>query len=131
MAVFLAAVGSAAGAQSQREIRVEMLDSMRFSPAEIHVRAGEQVRFVLVNKGKLAHEFVLGSMAHLKQHATEMKNEAAMQMKHDEPGMAAVPAGESRTLAWRFRRPGTLYYGCLVPGHFEAGMVGKVVVAAK
>jgi uncharacterized cupredoxin-like copper-binding protein len=26
------------------------------------------------------------------------------------------------------RRHGEFYYGCLVPGHFEAGMLGKIVV---
>ena len=32
------------------------------------------------------------------------------------------------TVEWRFTKPGTFYYGCLIPGHFEAGMIGKVVV---
>ena len=130
-AAFLAALPLAAGAQSPREVRVEVSDAMRFSPAEVQVRAGERVRFVLVNKGKLEHEFVLGTMAHLKQHAKEMNEHAGMKMEHREKGEVEVPPGESRTLDWRFARPGTVYYGCLEPGHFEAGMVGKVVVTGK
>jgi len=127
----LAVLAPAAAAQAPREIRIEMQDSMRFSPAEVEVRAGERVRFVLVNGGKLEHEFVLGSLAHLKKHAEEMKAHAGMEMEHKEKGEVEVPPGKSRTLAWRFPRTGTVYYGCLQPGHFEAGMIGKVVVTAK
>ncbi len=28
----------------------------------------------------------------------------------------------------RLTKPGEFHYGCLIPGHFEAGMVGKIVV---
>jgi uncharacterized cupredoxin-like copper-binding protein len=31
-------------------------------------------------------------------------------------------------MVWQFNQAGTFHYGCLVPGHFEAGMVGKIVV---
>lgn len=127
----LAAFACVAGAQSLREIRIEMLDTMRFAPAEVHVRAGERVRFVLVNKGRLEHEFVLGSLEHLKEHAEEMKANAQMEMKHKGKGEVEVPPGGSRALDWRFTRRGTVYYGCLQPGHFEAGMIGKVIVGAK
>ena len=29
---------------------------------------------------------------------------------------------------WEFTKAGEFYYGCLMPGHFEAGMIGKVIV---
>jgi uncharacterized cupredoxin-like copper-binding protein len=38
----------------------ETLDSMSYDPAEIHVEAGETVRFVVSNPGTATHEFVLG-----------------------------------------------------------------------
>ena len=31
-------------------------------------------------------------------------------------------------MVWQFTKPGEFYYGCLVPGHFEAGMIGRIVV---
>ena len=49
-------------------------------------------------------------------------------MEHDEPCMAHVAPGKQGELVWQFTQPGEFYYGCLVPGHFEAGMVGKVRV---
>jgi uncharacterized cupredoxin-like copper-binding protein len=44
--------------------------------------------------------------------------------------MAHVQPGNKRTLVWQFTKAGEFYYACLVPGHFEAGMIGKVIVAA-
>ena len=43
-------------------------------------------------------------------------------MEHDEPYMAHVHPGKTETIIWQFTKPGAFYYGCLVPGHFEAGM---------
>ena len=31
-------------------------------------------------------------------------------------------------MVWNFNRAGEFCYGCLVPGHFEAGMLAKIVV---
>jgi uncharacterized cupredoxin-like copper-binding protein len=49
-------------------------------------------------------------------------------MEHDEPYMAHVAAGKAETMVWQFTRPGDFFYGCLVPGHFPAGMVGKIIL---
>lgn len=116
-------------AKAQRTIEVRMSDRMRFSPAEITVRRGESVRFVAVNEGRVVHEMVLGTLDELKEHAALMRK--FPKMEHDEPNMVDVPPGKSREMAWRFTHPGTFYYGCLEPGHFEAGMVGTVTVLDK
>jgi uncharacterized cupredoxin-like copper-binding protein len=112
--------------KAKRTIRVEMSDAMRYSPAEIRVEAGEAVRFVPVNKGRVLHEMVLGTLEALKKHAALMKKFPGME--HDEPHMAHVAPGKSGEIGWRFTQPGTYYFGCLIPGHFEAGMIGKVTV---
>jgi uncharacterized cupredoxin-like copper-binding protein len=39
------------------------MNDMSFTPKAIEVKAGETVRFVLVNKGQLLHEFNLGDAA--------------------------------------------------------------------
>ena len=109
-----------------RTIRFSMSDRMRFVPDRITVREGETVRFVLKNNGKLMHEFVLGTREELDAHAALMKK--FPKMEHDEPYMAHVAPGKAEPLVWQFTQAGEFYYGCLVPGHFEAGMVGKVVV---
>jgi uncharacterized cupredoxin-like copper-binding protein len=103
-----------------------MSDRMRFTPANMTVKQGETVRFRVKNNGKVLHEMVLGTMAQLKEHADLMKKHPGME--HDEPYMAHVAPGKTQTLVWQFTKHGEFYYGCLVPGHFEAGMLGKVVV---
>ena len=113
--------------KARRTVRVEMHDTMRFAPAELTVKKGETVRFVAANKGEVMHEMVLGSMDELKRHAELMRNHPGME--HDEPHMTHVGPGKSGEIGWRFTKPGTFYYGCLIPGHFEAGMIGKVIVS--
>jgi uncharacterized cupredoxin-like copper-binding protein len=112
--------------RAKRTIRVEMSDAMRFSPAEITVKRGETVRFVPVNKGKVMHEMVLGTMKDLKAHAEMMRKHPGME--HEEPHMAHVAPGKSGVLGWQFTKPGEFFFACLVPGHFEAGMIGKITV---
>lgn len=51
-----------------------MTDRLRFVPAQIEVRRGETVRFIVRNKGKLMHEMVLGTESSLPEHDEMMKN---------------------------------------------------------
>jgi len=90
------------------------------------VRRGETVRFVVKNRGKLLHEMVLGTRQDLEAHAALMKKFPGME--HDEPNMLHVAPGKTGELGWQFTNAGEFHYGCLVPGHFESGMVGKIVV---
>lgn len=112
--------------RARRTIAIDMNDAMRFVPAEITVRQGETVRFVVGNSGKLMHELVLGTMEQLKEHGELMKKYP--DMEHDDPYMVHVAPGKKEEMAWQFTQPGEFYYGCLLPGHFEAGMVGKIKV---
>lgn len=110
----------------KRTIPVDMSDKMRYTPMEIRVKRGETVRFVVKNSGKVMHEMVLGTMTELKDHFEVMKK--FPDMEHDEPHMAHVKPGKSSEMVWQFSKAGEFYYGCLMPGHFEAGMIGKVIV---
>jgi uncharacterized cupredoxin-like copper-binding protein len=118
---------AAASGQAKRTVRVEMSDQMRFTPGEITVKQGETVRFVAVNKGQIMHEMVLGTMGELKKHAAFMQKSPGMQHQH-EPYMAHVAPGARGELAWQFTRVGEFYFACLIPGHLEAGMVGRIMV---
>ncbi len=109
-----------------RSIEVIMSDDMRFTPAQIEVKRGETVRFALKNVGKLTHEMVIASAAELKEHAEMMR--AMPAMEHDEPNEVTVAPGKTASLVWQFTRAGAVEFACLQPGHFEAGMKGKVLV---
>lgn len=113
----------------KRTIEVKMTDDMRFTPSVIEVRQGETIRFVHRNNGKVMHEFVLGTRKELEEHAEMMKK--FPNMEHDEPYMAHVAPGEKAEMIWHFNRAGEFEFGCLLPGHFDAGMVGKIRVVAR
>lgn len=112
--------------KAMRMIAIDMSDSMRFGPADITVKEGETIRFVVTNKGKMLHELVIGTMDALKAHAEMMKKFPGME--HDEPYMAHVTPGKTQELVWQFDKVGEFYFACLIPGHFEAGMLGKIKV---
>lgn len=112
--------------KATRTINVDMSDAMRFAPSSLTVNRGETVRFEVKNSGKIMHEMVIGTMKALKEHAELMKKHPGME--HDEPYMVHVAPGKTGIIAWQFSKAGEFHYGCLIPGHFEAGMIGKVVV---
>ena len=118
--------GIAGEPRGARRIEVRMTDDMRFRPERIEVREGETIRFVVRNAGKVLHEMVIGTEQELAEHAALMKKFPTME--HDEPYMTHVRSGRKGDIVWNFNRPGTFQFACLIPGHFEAGMKGTIVV---
>jgi uncharacterized cupredoxin-like copper-binding protein len=113
---------------AKRTIEVGMTDNMRFTPDRIEVRQGETVKFVLRNSGSVMHEFVIGTKKDLDEHAALMVKFPSME--HDEPYMAHVPPGKTGEIVWNFNRAGDFDFACLIAGHYQAGMVGKIKVVA-
>jgi uncharacterized cupredoxin-like copper-binding protein len=87
-----------------RTITFSMTDNMRFTPEKINVKLNETVKFIVMNDGKLLHEFVIGTPAALINHAKMM--EKFPTMEHDAPYMAHVNSGKSGDIVWNFNRAG-------------------------
>ncbi|MGE1155067.1 cupredoxin domain-containing protein [Pseudomonas kitaguniensis] len=139
----------AAAAKATRTVEVQLQD-ISFSPTSLDVKAGETVRFVLVNKGRLLHEFNLGDAAMHAEHQKEMlkmqasgmltatgigkMDHSAMGhgemggMQHDDPNSVLVEPGKTAELTWTFTRATGLEFACNLPGHYQAGMVGTLNV---
>lgn len=109
-----------------KTINVTMSDQMRFHPGNITVKVGQTIKFIVKNDGETLHEMVIGSTEDLKKHAALMAR--FPNMEHSEPYMAHADEGQTAEIIWTFTKPGTFEYGCLVPGHYEAGMHGTVTV---
>lgn len=109
-----------------RMVRIHGTDDMRYTPAAITVKRGETVRFLVKNAGKMMHETVIGTMAELQEHYELMKK--FPDMEHDEPYMVHLRPGETGEMVWQFTKAGEFYFACLIPGHLEAGMLGKIAV---
>lgn len=119
------------GAAQVRVVSVSMDDRMRFQPDRIEVQQGETVRIDVTNVGRLEHELVLGNLAALRAHAEEMRSGSRGMHHHGgnhEGNAVTVKPGATGGLTGTFARAGTLDFACLLPGHFEAGMKGKVIV---
>ena len=112
----------------KRTIALSMTDNMRFTPALIEVKQGETIKLVMKNDGKQLHELVLGTKKELEEHAELMVK--FPNMEHDEPYMAHVAAGKTGHIIWNFNKAGEFDFACLIAGHYQAGMVGKIKVAS-
>ena len=145
------AFGEAAPATKATRTVEVVLQDISFAPTSLDVKAGETVRFVLVNKGQLLHEFNLGDASMHADHQKEMlkmqasgmltatgmgqMDHAAMGhgdmggMKHDDPNSVLVEPGKTAELTWTFSKAGALEFACNLPGHYQAGMVGKLHVS--
>lgn len=122
------AIGKAGNAAKvSRTIQVTMNDNMRFSPPLMTAKQGETIRFVVKNVGRIKHEFSLGTEAELKEHYEMMKK--FPDMEHDEPNKISLPPGHQGEVIWQFTHAGTVNFACLHPGHYEAGMKGRVKVS--
>jgi P-type Cu+ transporter len=108
-----------------RTIQVDTTDTLRFAPEQLTVRAGETIAFEIRNPGAVPHEFFIGSTAEQQAHELEMASGAPM---HAEPGQVDIPARSNARLVYTFDQPGTLEFGCHIPGHYPAGMRGTIVV---
>ena len=114
-----------------RTIKVTTVD-IKYEPAVLTVKAGDTIKFEVTNQGKLPHEFVLADEASQLEHDKEMQEMAksmpGMTMEHNDPNMITIQPGETKTLVWHFTTPGKLQFGCHVPGHYAAGMVGQLTI---
>ncbi len=98
----------------EREITVGM-GEYAFLPALIEVGAGERVRFVFRNTGRLEHDF-----------ATDDRGRA-LGLTH-----VHLAPGASSTLDWTApAQPAEVRIVCTIVGHETLGMVGKLVVKAR
>lgn len=122
----------AQASQATRTVEVTLKD-IAFEPGSLKVKAGETVRFVLVNEGNLPHEFNLGSKAMHVEHQKEM---VALQGKlftgggheHHADNTVLLQPGQRGELTWTFSESAPIEFACNVPGHYQAGMVGPLSI---
>ncbi len=147
-----AAIGEPAKASATtRTVEVNLGDNY-YEPETVQVKAGEIVRFVLINEGELLHEFNIGTAAMHAEHQKEMPmmmdhgiltptgigekmtnmdhlnmgGGSSHSMKHDNPNSVLVEPGKTKELVWKFTQATDLEFACNMPGHYETGMVGSI-----
>ena len=110
----LAAAACSSGAPSAspasaKTVPVVLGDAMTFNPASLTFRQGDTVTFNVINEGRVAHEFFVGSEAAQAEHAVEMERMGAM--GHDHATGVHVDAGKSKMLHGVVRDHGLVPHG--------------------
>lgn len=130
------------GCQPQGASRGQMVGNVReftvqggdfyFQPKELTATAGERVRIVFTNVGKIPHEIEISRLG-----ATDVQliglppnipeDEMQSLREHAARGTPELwlPAGAKANVEFTVVNPGTYNMACEIEGHVEAGMIGK------
>ena len=127
--------GTAASSAPGRTINVDMAE-FTYSPMSITVKAGETVTIRLKNTGTIEHEFMAGRRAvagvgYSEDWLALAKSDrvGGHDMNHQGRGVRVQPRGSTAFTLTIPAETGEFEFGCFMPGHYEAGMKGKLVVA--
>jgi uncharacterized cupredoxin-like copper-binding protein len=119
--------------KAKRTINITMSETddgkMIFTPASFSAKEGETLRLKFNNKGETDHEFVMDRLEAIIEHKALM--EKFPEMEHDDPNAIRLAPGKRGEIVWTFNKAGTFAFGCLIPGHYDAGMKGDIEVAVK
>tara|TARA_B100000579_G_scaffold432034_1_gene448140 strand:+ start:178 stop:681 length:504 start_codon:yes stop_codon:yes gene_type:complete len=129
-----------------RVIKVTMYDNY-YEPSSFQIKAGETIKFEVLNAGELVHEFnIANKMMHLK-HQPEMEkmveNEILLvdtidkvkmkkmskidkSMGHSHSNSVLLEPKQKGDIIWKFDNAINIEVACNVPGHYQAGMIAKV-----
>lgn len=115
-------------AEVDREIVVIMTE-FAFEPESVEVAAGETIRFVANNEGVIEHEIRFTTHHAAQEHiAAGHDDHEAEPDGHHEEMLLTVQPGASGDLVVAFDVADEFeIMACLLPGHFEAGMVADIV----
>ena len=129
-----------------RVIKVTMYDNY-YEPSSFQIKAGETIKFEVLNAGELVHEFnIANKMMHLK-HQPEMEkmvenkillvdtidkvkmkkmSKIDKSMGHSHSNSVLLEPKQKGDIIWKFDNAINIEVACNVPGHYQAGMIAKV-----
>jgi uncharacterized cupredoxin-like copper-binding protein len=117
----------APGAKPDKVVHVLLSDDMKITfKNKIDIEPNDVVQFVVMNTGKIDHEFSIGSAAEQLEHREMMKNMG--NHAHDSGSTVTVKPGKAKQLLWHFHGDNHVEFACNIPGHAEAGMVKSVTL---
>jgi uncharacterized cupredoxin-like copper-binding protein len=125
-AVLLRGERAAAVVQGSGEVTVHIrIRNSAFSPRRIRVRRHTVVRFVLDNRDPIAHEFIVGGP---DVHARHENGHEPWHPPVD--GEVSIGPDSVAETLYHFHEIGPVLFACHLPGHFQFGMTGTVLVRA-
>ena len=117
------------GSQVTRSINVDIDGKLRVALADVAVKQGETIKFVVKNSATSPQRIALGTLGELKERAAMLKQFPQMEM--NQPNLVQVMPGKSAELVWQFTQTGVFNFGCTAPACLEPGTIRRIVVDAK
>ena len=119
--MILSACGSMGSSGAPKaSISIEMNEFM-FSPKEMTVFSGKETTLELKNSGAVEHDFTILKKGAVAKTPFDREKQAGNILAEFRLG-----TGKSDTFNFTLPEPGDYAIVCGVPGHVEAGMVGKL-----
>ena len=130
-----------------RVVKIKMYDNY-YEPNLIEVKKGETIKFVITNLGEMVHEYNIGTKEMHIKHQPEMqklidheiitydkidkKKMKEMSKKdhslaHSHSNSIMLEPKTQGEIIWKFSKDIELEMACNIPGHYESGMVGKII----
>ncbi|CAH7485104.1 Copper-binding protein [Vibrio chagasii] len=117
----------ATGAKPDKVVHVLLSDVMKITfKNKVNIEPNDVVQFVVMNTGKVDHEFSIGSSEEQLEHREMMKNMG--NHAHDSGSTVTVKPGKAKQMLWHFHGDNHVEFACNIPGHAEAGMVKSVTL---
>ncbi|CAH6816435.1 Copper-binding protein [Vibrio chagasii] len=117
----------ATGAKPDKVVHVLLSDDMKITfKNKVEIEPNDVVQFVVMNTGKIDHEFSIGSAAEQLEHREMMKNMG--NHAHDSGSTVTVKPGKAKQMLWHFHGDNNVEFACNIPGHAEAGMVKSLTL---
>ncbi|MEZ8013131.1 MULTISPECIES: cupredoxin family protein [Vibrio] len=117
----------ATGAKPDKVVHVLLSDDMKITfKNKVDIEPNDVVQFVVMNTGKIDHEFSIGSASEQLELREMMKNMG--NHAHDSGSTVTVKPGKAKQLLWHFHGDNNVEFACNIPGHAEAGMAKSITL---
>ena len=131
-----------------RTIKIKMYDNY-YEPNFIEVKKGETIKFIVQNLGEMVHEYNIATKEMHIKHQPEMQklmehgillvdridmvkmkemSKKDHSLSHSHSNSIMLEPKKIGIIIWKFSKDINLEIACNVPGHYESGMVGKIVL---
>ncbi len=118
----------ATGMKPDKVVHVILSDDMKITfKKEVDIQPNDIVQFVIMNTGKIDHEFAIGNETEQLEHR-EMMKKMTSGHAHDSGSTVTVQPGKAKQITWHFHGDNNVEFACNIPGHVAAGMVKKVTL---
>tara|TARA_Y100001958_G_scaffold13380_1_gene8157 strand:+ start:572 stop:1081 length:510 start_codon:yes stop_codon:yes gene_type:complete len=130
-----------------RVVSIKMYDNY-YEPNVVKIKKGETIKFIVQNLGEMVHEYNIGTKEMHIKHQPEMQklidheiivgdkidkvkmkkmSKMDHSLGHSHSNSIMLEPKKSGEIIWKFSKDIELEMACNIPGHYESGMVGKLV----